>query len=195
MKKTWILLVISVLCLALFTSCASTADTLPSPSPSASVSPSAAPVATQGPTVSISPTNSTEPTAEGGVNTVEDAKRVSDSVAEEVEKLSELDTAEAVVAGNIALVGIKYDGQYQGGLTERLIEMVEARVEAIDKTITAVHVTDDEGLVQQIGELRKKLNDGGITFEELQTQMLDVGSAITGGSDAPSDQPQATTGA
>ena len=40
------------------------------------------------------------------MNTVEDARRLSDDVSEEVEKLSELDDAEAVVAGNIALVGI-----------------------------------------------------------------------------------------
>ena len=195
MKKPLILLVISLLSLAMFTACASSADTVPSPSPSVSVSPSASPEATQSaqPTATTSPEASAEP-AEAGANTVEDALRLSDSLSEEAEKLSELDTAEAVVAGNIALVGVTYDSQYQGGLTERLIEMVEARVDTIDKTITAVHVTDDEAVIEQIRQLREKLQSEDITFEELQTQVLDIGSSIAGGSDASVSQPQSTTG-
>ena len=125
----------------------------------------------------------------------EDARRLSDDVSEEVEKLSELDDAEAVVAGNIALVGISYDAQYQGGLTDRLVEMVKSRVEAMDKTITAVHVTDDEAIMNKIDQLRESLNNGQITFEELQTQVLDIGSSITGGGNAMVSQPQTNTGA
>ena len=192
MKKTWTLVVISLLGLALFSACASNADTLPSPAPSASVTPSMTPQASQAPTASAMPAATPEPT---GVNTVEDAKRLSDDVSEEVEKLSELKGAEAVVAGNIALVGITYDAQYQGGLTDRLTEMVKSRVEAMDKTITAVHVTDDEAMVKKIGQLRESLNNGQITFEELQTQVLDLGSTLTGGGDAMISQPQTNTDA
>ena len=192
MKKTWTLVVISLLGLALFSACASNADTLPNPAPSASVTPSAMPQASQAPTASAMPAATPEP---AGVNTVEDAKRLSDDVSEEVEKLSELKGAEAVVAGNIALVGITYDAQYQGGLTDRLTEMVKSRVEAMDKTITAVHVTDDEAMVKKIGQLRESLNNGQITFEELQTQVLDLGSTLTGGGDAMISQPQTNTDA
>ena len=183
MKKTWILLVISILCLGLFTACTSSADTMPSPIPSVSVSPSASPMASP----SVSPTTSAGPTAgmEAGVNTIEDA----------AEKLSEIDDAEAVVAGNIALVGVKYDAQYQGGLTERLIEMVDARVQAINKTITTVHVTDDATLMDKIKMLEEKVEKKEITFEELQTQVLDIGSKMAGGSDVNVNQPQSTAGA
>lgn len=173
MKKTWFLLVISVLSLGLLSACTSSADTLPSPSPAATGTP--APTAAPSPTVSVAPAATAAPT---GVSTVEDARRVSDDVSEEVEKLSELKNAEAVVAGSIALVGITYDSQYQEGMTDRLKEMVTARVEAIDKTITEVKVTDDEATVKQIAELRKKLDDGSITFEELQTQLLSLGSSL-----------------
>ena len=184
MKKTWTLLVISLISLALFTACASNADTLPSPSPTVSVSPSATPQ----PSPTASPMAS--PEAGLGANTVEDALRVSDNVTEEAAKLSELDTAEAVVAGNIALVGVTYDAQYQGGLTERLVEMVKTRVEAVDKTLTTVHVTDDEELTAQIAQLREKLQAGDISFEELQTQVLKIGSTIAGGSDPTVNEPQ-----
>ena len=193
MKKTWILLVISILGLALFSACASNADTMPSPSPMASTTPSAMPQATQGPMVSIAPATEA-PATPAGVNSIEDAQRVSDNVAEEVEKLSELDTAEAVVAGTIALVGVKYDAQYQGGLTERLTKMVEQRVETIDKSITAVHVTDDQAMMDKISKLREELNNKSITFEELQTQLLDIGSGIAGGSTPQVTQPQTTAG-
>ncbi len=194
MKKTLTLLVLSLLGLALLSACASNAATLPSPAPSPSVTPSMSPEASQTPRASAQPT-ATADAAQGGVNTVEDAKRVSDDVSEEVEKLSELESAEAVVAGNIALVGVKYDAQYQGGLTERLTEMVKTRVENMNKTVTAVHVTDDEQIMQKIAKLREQLGQGQMTFEELQTQVLDIGSSIGGGGDASVSQPQSTTGA
>ena len=198
MKRKGILLVISMMCMALFTGCASNADMMPETSPTAgptaSVAPAVMPTDTAGPTVSLSPTAAAG-MQEAGVNSVEDAQRVSDQVSEEVEKLSELDKAEAVVAGGIALVGISYDTQYQGGLTERVNQMVTERVEMIDKAITTVHVTDDEQAVTRIAQLREKLRAGDITFEELQTQVLDIGSGITGGGSPQVSQPQSDTGA
>lgn len=111
---------------------------------------------------------------EAGVNTVEDAQRVSDQVSEEVEKLSELKSAEAVVMGTIAVVGVEYDAQYQGGLTDRLKEMIEARVQAVDKSIVTVHVKDSESDYQKLMELREKLSNQDLTFEQLQTQVLNL---------------------
>lgn len=208
MKKQGFLLVISVMCMALLSSCASNADTMPAPI-STGVPTTGQPTSTTAPAATAAPTQTTGmtdmmgdltqglmPDADmgAGVNTVEDALRVSDRVSEEVEKLSELDMAEAVVAGNIALVGVSYDAQYQGGLTQRLEDMVKERVETIDKAITAVHVTDDEEQMKKIAQLREKLKTGGITFEQLQTQVLDIGSSITGGGSPQISQPQSSTG-
>lgn len=201
MKRKGILLVISMMCMALFTGCASNADMMPETSPTAGPTASAAPMPviptdTAGPTVSLSPTNTaTAGAQEAGVNSVEDAMRVSDQVSEEVEKLSELDEAEAVVAGGIALVGISYDAQYQGGLTDRVNQMVTERVEMIDKAITTVHVTDDKQTVTRIAQLREKLKAGDMTFEQLQTQVLEIGSGITGSGNPQVSQPQSGTGA
>lgn len=129
----------------------------------------------------------------GGVNTIEDARRVSDQIDEEIEKLSEIDDAEAVVAGNIALVAIEYDDQYQGGLTDRLRDMITERVETIDKAVTTVHVTDSKEMVALIKELSKKLESAGLTFDELQTQLLNLGSSIAGGGTPKVNQPQSNT--
>ena len=210
MKKQGFLLVISMLCMALFTGCSGNADAMPTPTTTT------APAATV-PMTTTSPTASTMPSPAGavgemvgevkdslmpdmntgmdaGVNTVSDAKRVSDRVEDEVEKLSEVDEAEAVVAGSIALVGISYDTQYQGGLTQRLEDMVKERVEMIDKAITAVHVTDDKDTAAKIKQLQEELDDGKITFEQLQTRVLDIGSSITGGGTPRVNQPQTSTG-
>lgn len=202
MKKGWMLLGISVLSLAALTGCTSSADTMPSPSPSATMNATASPEATMAPSVSIAPAITASPDMEAmpaGINSVEDSRRVSEKVSEEVEKLSEIDEAEALVAGNIALVGVKYDSQYQGGLTDRLKDMVQERVDMVDKTVTTVHVTDDGEMMTRIAELREKLDDMNFTFEQLQTKLLEIGSSITGGGmpDAAKPdvtQPQSTTG-
>ena len=196
----------------LFTACTSNADTMPQNSPTVSVGPTAAPTAA--PTTDMSPmddllpsatddaagmtggtggmTGTTETMNNGGVNTVEDSLRVSGQIADEVEKLSEVDDAEAVVAGNIAIVGVDYADQYQGGLTDRLKDMITERVETIDKAATSVHVTDSTETVSMIKELYRKLEKAGISFDELQTELLNLGSTITGG--APKvDQPQSNT--
>lgn len=175
MKRIWILLVISLVGVGLFTACSSNADTMVQPSPSPSVSPSASPTATatDSPAPSAAPTI-TDKGMEAGVNTVEDAQRVSDEVSEEVEKLSELKSAEAVVMGTIAVVGVEYDAQYQEGMTDRLKEMIEARVQAVDKSIVTVHVKDSESDYQKLMELREKLSNQDLTFEQLQTQVLNL---------------------
>ena len=197
--------------LALFTGCASNADVMPDANPMttsaptstvnpATQAPSAQPAATDGPMVSMSPdpaldAGGMDVMTGAGVNSVEDAQRVSAQVSEEVARLSELDSAQAVVAGSIALVGISYDTQYQGGLTDRVEEMVTERVEMIDKAITSVHVTDEEDQVTKISQLYERLKDGGITFDELQTQVLSIGSSIAGGSAPKVSQPKSDTGA
>lgn len=217
MKKTWILLAMTICSLALFTACTSNADTMPQNSPTASkaptTSPATAPTNTTNPAMDMTPsatdgmngvddmlgigaaTGTTDTMNNGGVNTVEDAMRVSDQISEEVEKLSELEKAEAIVGGNIALVAVAYDSQYQGGLTDRLRDMVTERVETIDKAITTVHVSDDQDMVTLISSLREKLKEGSLTFEELQAQILDAGSAIAGGGTPEVSQPQSNTGA
>ena len=217
MKRILILLAMTLLSLALFTACTSNADTMPQTSPTTSASPSAAP--TTAPANTMNPAEGMTPSAtddaagmmgvpgmstangttdtmnNGGVNTIEDARRVSDQIDDEIEKLTEIDDAEAVVAGNIALVAIEYDDQYQGGLTDRLRDMITERVETIDKAVTSVHITDSKEMVAMVKELSKKLDSVGLTFDELQTQLLNLGSSIAGGGTPKVSQPQSNTGA
>lgn len=184
-KKSGTLMVLSLVCMGLFTGCASKADTVPQPAPTAGTVTSApvvttSPNATQG--VMPAPTASAEPATVGAASTVEDARRLSDRVEDEVDKLSEVDEADAVVIGNIALVGISYDDQYKGGMTERLKTMIIDRAETVDKAITAVHVTDSDTLRKSIAELNGMMDDANASFEQLQTKALDIAAQLTGGS-------------
>ncbi len=185
-KKTGTLLVLSLVCTGLFTACTSNADVMPQPGPTANTNG----MVSSAPQVSTSPnttqgampmaTASAEPATVGAAGTVADAQRLSDRVEDEVEKLSEVDEASAVVVGNIALVGVSYDGQYQGGMTDRLKGMVTERVEMTDKTITAVHVTDDETLRKSISALNDMMDETDASFEQLQTKALEIASRLTG---------------
>ena len=185
MKKTiGTLLVLSLVCIGLFTACTSNAGTVPEPAPTTQ-SATTAPMATTSPEATMdvmpAPTASAEPATVGAASTVADAQRLSDRVEDEVEKLSEVDEADAVVIGNIALVGISYDAQYQGGMTDRLKEMVTDRVEMTDKTITAVHVTDDATLRKSIAALNDMMDSADASFEQLQTKALEIAAKLTGG--------------
>ncbi|NLO84480.1 MAG: hypothetical protein GX096_03490 [Clostridiales bacterium] len=193
MKKTWILLVISILCMGLFSSCASNADVMPSPLPTVSMMPSANPATTMPPVATVMPTT-IMPTTEAGINSIEDSLRVSDKISEEVEKLSELKTAVAVAAGNMVIIGVDYDTKYQGGLTDRMMQMIDQRVQTVDKAITVVRVTEEKAEMDKIKALKEKVDSKDITFTELQTQVADIGSTIAGGSNMDMEMPQTTTG-
>lgn len=179
--------------MGLFSSCASNADVMPSPLPTVSMMPSANPATTMPPVATVMPTT-IMPTTEAGINSIEDSLRVSDKISEEVEKLSELKTAVAVAAGNMVIIGVDYDTKYQGGLTDRMMQMIDQRVQTVDKAITVVRVTEEKAEMDKIKALKEKVDSKDITFTELQTQVADIGSTIAGGSNMDMEMPQTTTG-
>lgn len=202
MKKILILTVMTIAALSLFTACTSEADTMVSPSPSASTAPAPTmpPAVTSDPSGADSPMGSAPGTNNGmvgnsgmvgtdgtvgnasaaGVTTMEDSRRVSQRVAEEVEKLSELDGAEAIVVDDMAVVGVKYASQYKTGLDERLKKMVEARVQAVDKNITKVYVVESAGDMDLLTKLRQKLTDANYTLEELRNELMSLTGRMMG---------------
>lgn len=201
MKKIWILTVLTIVSLSLFTACASEADTLVSPSPSGS------PMVTPAPTQQMSPNNNGVPgetgapagdaagngmtgsmgmngsmgngngstagqTGANGVTTMEDSRRISEQVAEEVEKLSELDEAEALVVDNMAVVSVKFDDQYKSGMDDRLRNMIEARVQAVNRNITNVYVVEEESDFNALTKIRESLTNANYTVEQLRQELM-----------------------
>lgn len=158
--------------------CSSSADTMPSQSPSTLPTATAAP----SPSVTVFPSASSSPAASEGVATIEDAKRVSGEIEEELGKLSELSEPKALAAGQTAVISIGYDSAYQAGLTTRLSDMVEERVQSVDASLENVIATDDAALTQQIGDLREQLENDELTYEQLTAQLEQLTMAIGGAS-------------
>ncbi len=176
MKKIWLLLLLTVLSAALLTGCASSADTLPSPSPGTSEMPGTLLPDMTGDGASPMPESSAAP--ESGIRTVEDAKRAAQAMEEAVEKLSEVDEADVAITGDTALVGLKLTSQYQGQIDDRLKKMVLTRVQTVEKAITKVAVTDNAALVTAIRAMAEAM-DGASALEDLNDKAEDILRQLT----------------
>jgi len=193
MKKHWMLMALLMLTAALLTGCASNADMLATPTPGAMpTQPMVSPSVTEGldtlpdlmPDVmpdlmpSASPDGSAAPAlGAGGVTTLEDARRVSEQAEDALDKLSEVDDAFVVITGSTALVGLEFNSQYQGGVDERLKQMVLSRIQTVHKSITGVAVTDDAQLVQQIEALSDSLEEA-TSLSAVATQAEELAGQI-----------------
>lgn len=98
----------------------------------------------------------------------------------ELEKLSEVQTAAVVAQGGRALVGLNFDAQYQGTLTERIEEMVVSAVSSVESMLTDVAVTADPTLVEQIRTLSTAAEGQTLTAEQ-QTQFDELYQKIKPG--------------
>lgn len=94
-----------------------------------------------------------------GLTTLQDVQQASEEMEDAVEQLSEVDDAYVIAHGNKALVGLEMNSQYQGGVDERLQQMVLARLQTIEKGISEAAITDEAQKVQSIRSLTEKLDD------------------------------------
>lgn len=92
-----------------------------------------------------------------GVTSMDKARRVIEQIEEELERLSEVDDAEVVIAGNRAAVGLEFDDQYQGGIDDRLRKIVQERIDSVISGISSVAITADETIVDAIESLGERL--------------------------------------
>ena len=93
-----------------------------------------------------------------GVTSMDKAKRVIEQIEEELERLSEVDDAEVVIAGNKAAVGIEFDDQYKAGLDDRLRKIIKERIDSVIGGISTVAITADEGVMDAIESLGERLD-------------------------------------
>lgn len=93
-----------------------------------------------------------------GVTSMDKARRVIEQIEEELERLSEVDDAEVVIAGNKAAVGLEFDDQYRAGLDDRLRGIVKERIDSVISGISTVAITADEGVMDAIESLGERLD-------------------------------------
>ena len=132
-----------------------------SPSPSAAASPEASPGTSSAPDPSASPDASAAP----------EAVLDFEALALEVEKLSEVDVCDVVAVGDRAVVGLAFDAQYQGTLTDRIEEMVREKITAKESGVTNIAVTADPTLCTEIKALAEEVK--GQPMTEAQTEKFD----------------------
>ena len=166
---------------AVLAGCASNADTLASPSPAVSAMPSASPDATNSPP-SPQPDASGNPGSVmpgmGGITSLEDAQKKSEEMEDAIGKLSEVDDAYVVAIDTRALVGVKYNSQYQGQTDDRMKKMILARIQTVDKAVTGVAVSSEEDQVKKIQSLAENL-DSATSLSAISSQAEDLMNQIT----------------
>lgn len=93
-----------------------------------------------------------------GVTSMDRARRVVEQIEDELERLSEVDDAQVIIAGSKAAVGLEFDDQYKGGVDERLQKIVRERIDSIISGISTIAVTADEGIMDAIESLGDRLD-------------------------------------
>lgn len=102
------------------------------------------------------PTTSAAPEA-AGVTSVTDARKAVEQIEDELERLSEVDDAQVIIAGNSAAVALEFEAQYQGGIDDRLRQIVKERIGSVISGVTNIAITDDRALMDQLELLGDRL--------------------------------------
>ena len=109
-----------------------------------------------------------------GVTSMDKARRVIEQIEEELERLSEVDDAEVVIAGSKAAVGIEFDDQYKAGLDDRLRKIIKERIDGVISGISTVAITTDEGIRDAIESLGERLD----TMSDMAALQSDLDAII-----------------
>jgi len=87
-----------------------------------------------------------------------EADRLAERVEEAVERISEIDDAEAVIdSDRRVVIAVEFDDQYKAGLDDRMKEMITEAVQKEDEKLTDVQITDDSTLYGQVKSLGERL--------------------------------------
>lgn len=173
MKRKLLLTLVFILATAALTacSCSISPGASPSPSPSALTT---TPSPTQSATASPSPMESaaTTPGASDASPSPESSAQTEaaldlDALAQEVEKLSEVSLCDVVAEGDRAVVGLSFDAQYQGTLTDRIEEMVREKITGIEPAVIHIAVTADPTLCTEIKNLAQEVQGKPMTEEQM----------------------------
>lgn len=173
MKRKLLLTLVFILATAALTACSCSISPGASPSPSPSAL-TATPSPTQSATASPSPMESaaTTPGASDASPSPESSAQTEaaidlDALAQEVEKLSEVSLCDVVAEGDRAVVGLSFDAQYQGTLTDRIEEMVREKITGIEPAVIHIAVTADPTLCTEIKNLAQEVQGKPMTEEQM----------------------------
>lgn len=107
------------------------------------------------------------------------ADKLAEQIEESVERLSEIDNAEAVIHDDRVLVAVEFDDQYSAGLDERMKDMIMQAVKKVDDGLTKIEITDDSTIYGQIKSLGDRFAKA-TGLDELADDFGDLWNRITG---------------
>ena len=174
-----------LLCAAM-TACTATANDMPmnTTAPTAGVTdaPSAMPTSDLGDDVTDLVDDLTDPMASEdpevtGVTTVSTARRAIEQIEDELERLSEVENAEVVLAGNSAAIALEFDSQYKGGVDERLTKIIKERIGGVISGVTNIAVTTEKTLLDQLDTLGERLETAS-DIADIQNELNAIISKI-----------------
>ncbi len=132
--------------------------------------------ATQAPNIQNQTAVTAEPT--NALGAAFDWNTGAQDVENAIMQLSEIKDARVVIAGNTALVGVKFDDAYKGEMTERIREMIAGVVKQADASIQTVAVTNETDDVTGIYDISDKVR-GGQKFDEFKEDINSIVRNIT----------------
>lgn len=185
MKKALIPMILASLLLTL-SSCSRKdepmATNTPTSSPTATTSPMTSPGAmvdeiipdmsgdpAAGSTEPLTPTASEQPAAQG-VTTVNDARKAIEDIEDELERLSEVDDAQVVIAGKNAAVALDFEPEYQGHVDDRLRGIVKERIGSVISGVENIAITTDKAIMEQLETLGDRL-EGAADMADIQNEL------------------------
>lgn len=114
--------------------------------------------------------NATNMPESTGVTSMDKARRAIEQIEDELERLSEVDDAQVVIAGNKAAVALEFDDQYRGGVDDRLRGIVKERIESVISGISTIAVTADSAIMDALESLGDRL-EGTADMTALQNDL------------------------
>ena len=100
-------------------------------------------------------------TARPGTNQMgTDMQDRAEKLADVAAKQKEVESASCLITGNTAMVGLQFNNQYKGKLTDSIKKQVDKRVREADKRIDKVVVTADPDMVSRIEEIFQDIGKG-----------------------------------
>ena len=109
-----------------------------------------------------------------GVTSMDAARRVVEQIEDELERLSEVDDAQVVIAGNRAAVALEFDNQYKGGVDDRLRGIVRERIDSVISGVTDISITADTTLMDALETLGERLD----TMSDMNALQSDLDAII-----------------
>ena len=115
-----------------------------------------------------------------GVTSVSDARKAVEQIEDELERLSEVDDAQVMIAGNSAAVALEFEKEYQGGIDTRMRDIVKERINNVINGITRIAITEDRAVMYQLERMGEQL-DIAVDMTKLQNELNAVINKIQSG--------------